>query len=104
MKKETIIDTGGSRSFIREAIPALWNIQHDWVTRDQLATELGKQDWVKDALKSAGVFESRRRTRLIGNQIDWFSAHYTRGWYGLKAEFNRKVIAKKKAYSPKNAN
>lgn len=96
-----VLPVESSREFIQGAIRDLWSKQKNWVTRDQLAEKLGEQQWVTDALNSANIIEAHDRKWCVGNQVDWFSAHYKVGLYGLSDEFERQRISGKWAYRPK---
>ena len=71
------------------------------VLRDQLAGKLGEQVWVKEKLDAAGITENDERLRRIGNQVDFFSADYTKGLHGLQDEFVQDEVEGKKAYRPR---
>ncbi len=96
-----VLSLESSREFIKATISELWGKQQNWVTRDQLAEKLGEQRWVIEGLNGAGIVEAGERSWCIGNQIDWFSAHYKLGWYGLSDGFERERIRGKWAYKPK---
>jgi hypothetical protein len=71
------------------------------VTRDQLAEQLGKEGWVREALSAAGVTDVGEQDKRIGNAINFFSAHYKPETYGFEGEFDRNRIVGKWAYRPK---
>ena len=87
---------------IKSSIYALYGTRQTWVTRDQLAKKLGEQTWVREALFAAGITDSMQQDKRIGNNIDWFSAHYEDKGYGLEDEFDRDEIDGKWAYRPKH--
>lgn len=96
-----VLSVESSREFIKATIHEVWGKQRDWVTRDQLAERLGEQGWVTESLNAAGIIDAGERNWCIGNQVDWFSAHYKLGWFALADEFDRERIRGKWAYKPK---
>jgi hypothetical protein len=100
--EETVLSNDRSREYIKPTITELWDKQQRWVTRDQLAEKLGEQSWVIEALDAAGIVDAGERRHRVGNQIDWFSADYKKGKYGLADEFERDRVDRKWAYRPKH--
>jgi hypothetical protein len=98
---QTVLSKDRSREYIKPTITELWEKEQKWVTRDQLAERLGEQSWVREALDAAGIVDAGERRDRVGNQIDWFSADYKKGKYGLADEFDRARIDRKWAYRPK---
>jgi len=78
----------------------LWDRHQSWVTRDQLVDDVGKQAWAAEKLDADGVLVPEERRHRIGNWVDWFSANYESGLYGLKDEFERVKVRGTWAYRP----
>jgi hypothetical protein len=91
---------GKSRGFLLKEIPALWERQRDWVTRDQLIDAMEKQSWVSEKLDADGIVNPEARRNRIGNWIDWFSSHYYQRMHGLDTKFERTEIQGTWAYRP----
>jgi hypothetical protein len=89
-----------SREFIRPAIHRLWDLQRDWVIRDQLIEEVLTQTWAVERLDADGVLGAEERRERAGNWIDWFSSNYYSGLHNLRYEFERIKLRGTWAYRP----
>ena len=99
--RRTVLPLEKTFPIIKSSIYELYGRQKALVTRDQLAKKLGEQTWVREALSAAGITDSIQQEKRIGNQIDFFSAHYKLKTYGLEDEFDRDEIDGKWAYRPR---
>jgi hypothetical protein len=99
--RRTVLPLEKTFPVIKSSIYEVYGRQQTLVTRDQLAKKLGEQTWVREALSAAGITDSIQQDKRIGNQIDFFSAHYKLKTYGLEDEFDRDEIDGKWAYRPK---
>jgi hypothetical protein len=90
--RRTVLPLEKTSPIIKSSIYELYSTRQTWVTRDQLAKKLGEQTWVREALFAAGITDSIQQDKRIGNNIDWFSAHYEDKGYGLEDEFDRDEI------------
>ena len=89
------------RDFIKPTICQLWQVQRNWITRDQLAEQLSKQVWAVEKLNAEDLTGAKRQNR-VGNWVDWFGADYKQGLHGLKDEFERVKVDRKWAYRPRH--